>query len=510
MLRGLMLALFVMIYGQVAHSAPYAALVMDARTGEVVYSRNADTRLHPASLTKMMTLYVVFSEIRAGRLSLDSRVRISSSAAAKPPSKLGLRAGQTIELRHLIRAAAIKSANDAAAALAEAVSGSESAFARRMTETARAMGLENTQFRNASGLTQSGHYSSARDMAIIGRRLFYDFPQYYNLFSRRSASAGIATVGNTNSRFLNAYPGADGIKTGFTRAAGYNLVASAERQGERVIVSLFGGPTAGQRNARVAELMDLGFERMPRFARVRPPRPIDYAALGAPERDGSTERVAEAAPAPAPEAAPERAPEQVPAKPRGLALATSFLPRPRPVDEQVIARNVTDIVEELQSGPAATIPDATPAPDAGSIAAAVEQAIRGGEPMTLTVMPRRRPADLGGVTVARADPAAAVLLNPVDAVGAPEHPAQAPRAVSGSWAVRIGAFPSRDAAERRLLEAALQDLEAFEGGERMIAPAVRQGAPVFEARFVGLSRVAAENACARLVARQAECETLSP
>ncbi|MDN5568196.1 MAG: D-alanyl-D-alanine carboxypeptidase, partial [Paracoccus sp. (in: a-proteobacteria)] len=185
---------------------------MDARTGQPIYTQNADTRLHPASLTKMMTLYLAFTAIESGQVRLDSKFTISSNAAAEPPSKLGLRAGQQIELRYLIRAAAIKSANDAATAIGEGIAGSEQAFAQRMTQMARALGMNNTQFRNANGLTLEGHYSTAHDMSQLGRHLFYDFPQYYNLFSRRSADAGIAQVASTNRRFLDAYSGADGIK----------------------------------------------------------------------------------------------------------------------------------------------------------------------------------------------------------------------------------------------------------------------------------------------------------
>ena len=244
--------LFCALTADRAAAAEYAAYVMDARTGKVLHSRNSNKRLHPASLTKMMTLYVAFQEIKRGRLSLDTQVKVSGYAAAKPPSKLGLRKGQRISLRYLIRAAAVKSANDAAAAIAEAISGSEAAFARKMTATAQAMGLKSTTFKNASGLTQSGHLSTARDMAILGRRMFYDFPEYYNLFSRNSTHAGVKTVYNTNRRLLNSYRGADGIKTGYTRAAGYNLVASAERGRQRVIVSVFGGRSTASRNAQVA------------------------------------------------------------------------------------------------------------------------------------------------------------------------------------------------------------------------------------------------------------------
>ena len=259
----------------IAFAAPYAAYVIDARTGRVLHEENANTRLHPASLTKMMTLYIAFEAIERGEISLDSKVRISKHAASEPPSKLGLRAGQTIALRYLIRAAAIKSANDAATAIGEAIEGSESAFARRMNRTAKALGMSKTTFANANGLTAKGHLSTARDMTLLGRHLFYDYPQYYNLFSRTSADAGIAQVASTNRRFLGAYKGADGIKTGYTSAAGFNLTASAERGGKRIIATVFGGKSTASRNARVAELLDLGFGKAPnRVAVQKPARPV--------------------------------------------------------------------------------------------------------------------------------------------------------------------------------------------------------------------------------------------
>ncbi len=266
--------------GSASVAAPYAAVVIDARTGEVLHSRNADARLHPASLTKMMTLYVVFDAIERGEISLDKKVKISRFAANEPPSKLGLKPGQKIALRYLIRAAAVKSANDAATALGEAISGSEAEFAKRMTRTARALGMKNTTFKNAHGLTQSGHLSTARDMTLLGRRLFYDFPDYYNLFSRKSTHAGVRDVANTNRKLLSAYRGADGIKTGYTNAAGFNLVASAERGPKRVIATVFGGKTSAWRNARVAELLDMGFERSETRVAVRKPAPVNLGGGG--------------------------------------------------------------------------------------------------------------------------------------------------------------------------------------------------------------------------------------
>jgi len=252
-------------------AAPFAAIVIDARTGEVLYEKNADARLNPASLTKMMTLYIAFQEIQAGNLSLDTVITVTKTAAAQPPSRLGLKPGQKIALRYLIRAAAVKSANDAAVAIGDHISGSPAAFGKRMTRTAKQLGMTNTTLRNASGLTAEGHLSSARDMNTLGRHLFYDFPQYYNIFSRRTADAGIAQVNNTNRRFLDGYEGADGIKTGYTAAAGFNLTASALRGKKRIIATVFGGTSTAQRNVKMAELMDIGFGAAKNRVNEKPP-----------------------------------------------------------------------------------------------------------------------------------------------------------------------------------------------------------------------------------------------
>lgn len=272
--RTLIAFVFLLVSSVSAWAAPYAAMVIDARSGKVLHSRNADQRLHPASLTKMMTLYVVFDAIRNGEITLDTPVKISRKAANEQPSRLGLEAGQKIALRYLIRAAAVKSANDAATAMAEAIEGSEAAFAKRMNRTARALGMTKTTFKNAHGLTRSGHLSTARDMTTLGRRLFFDFPQYYNLFSRRSTNAGVREVASSNRKFLKAYRGADGIKTGYTSAAGFNLVASAHRGEKRIIATVFGGKTTAWRNQRVAELLDMGFKRAPAHVAVRKPPPV--------------------------------------------------------------------------------------------------------------------------------------------------------------------------------------------------------------------------------------------
>ena len=279
------LGLFVLGAGlgvKAASAAQYSAIVLDMRDGSVLHESNPDHRQSPASLTKMMTLYLTFEAVENGRLDLDQKVRVSRHAARQPPSKLYLKTGQRVTIRSLIRATAIKSANDAAVVLAEAVAGSEKAFARLMTERARQLGMRNTTFKNASGLTASGHLSTARDMATLGRHLFFDFPEYYNIFKRRVDHAAGKRIYSTNRRLLSSYRGADGIKTGYTRAAGYTLVASARRGSERVVAALFGGRSSRWRNARMAELLDIGFQRAPTHTASIPPRGAVTAVASAP------------------------------------------------------------------------------------------------------------------------------------------------------------------------------------------------------------------------------------
>jgi len=362
-----------------ARAAPFAAVVMDARTGEILHSVNHTTRLHPASLTKMMTLYVVFEAIRNGEISLDTRVRISRRAASEPPSRLGLREGQQIAVRHLIRAAALRSGNDAATAIAEAVSGSVEAFAQRMNRTAAAIGMTQTSFRNAHGLTQAGHMSTARDMTILGRQLFFDFPEYYALFSRRVEDAGIARVQNTNSRFLDGYRGADGIKTGFTNAAGYNLTAMAERDGVRIIVTVFGGRSIQHRHDQTVALMDRGFRAAPTRAAVRRParpeygRPTTRTAAAAPAEGRAAGRVIRLQTAPARSVFPRRRPDRPGALPEArlaavqsgveatlAALATP--PPPAPAPPPAVAESDPDLPDQAPVARQRGAPERSPLP----------------------------------------------------------------------------------------------------------------------------------------------------
>lgn len=242
-------------------AAPYAAIVVDARTGEVLHARIAETRLHPAGLTKLMTLYIAFYMIEAGELDLDQHVTITRNAAAEPPAKLGLWPDMRIKARYLIRAAGVQGANDAATALGEAIAGSEAAFARLANQFAKELGMENTTFRNAHGLTDSGHMSTARDMARLTLAVRKDFPEYWNLLGRPTADAGIKKVKHSGRRLLETYEGVEAVKTGYTRAAGFTGMAVVTRDTRAVLTVIFGGRSTATRNARMAELLDMGLER---------------------------------------------------------------------------------------------------------------------------------------------------------------------------------------------------------------------------------------------------------
>jgi D-alanyl-D-alanine carboxypeptidase len=232
--------------------------VIDVDRGEIRHQENADARRYPASLTKIMTLYLVFDELDSGRLKLDKMLPVSGRAARQAPSTIGLRMGQNISVKNAILALVTKSANDAAVVLAEALGGTEAKFAERMTQRARALGMSGTQFRNASGLPNSHQHSTARDMATLALAMLRDHPDRYRFFSTGAFEWQNRTFTNHN-RLLKHYPGADGMKTGYIHASGFNMVASATRHGRRLIGVIFGGTSASARDRRMVNLLDQGF-----------------------------------------------------------------------------------------------------------------------------------------------------------------------------------------------------------------------------------------------------------
>jgi len=461
-----------------ADAAPYAGYVIDARNGQVLYARNAETRLHPASLTKMMTLYVVFEAVENGEIGLDDPVTISRKAASEPPSKLGLRSGQKIALRYLIRAAAVRSANDSATALAEAIEGSVAQFAKRMNRTAKSMGMTQTTFRNAHGLTQSGHLSTARDMTLLGRQLFYDYPQYYNLFSRITADAQVATVHHTNRRMLRSYRGADGIKTGYTRAAGFTLVASAQRGGKHIIATVFGGKSTATRNAKVAELLDLGFRKVPsRGAVARPARPAYLGTMGS----GGPVRIAAGEDRPALAARTLRSM-------RAAAVTRSLRPLPRPgstrapvvlADSEGIEQALLAAQETLATTAPATGPEGSTASDE------TVPAVR--------PRPRQSSVDPTDTATAAADPVQEVVRRVSTSDG--RH-----------WGINVGRFPTEYKARQVLLQTALTEMSTLEESLRKVV----KRPTGFDANFMGMTRDRADLACRRLQAKQISCFMIGP
>lgn len=232
----------------------FAGIVVDARTGKVLYSEDPDTLRYPASLTKMMTLYLTFEALEAKRIKLDSRVPVSSNAASEPPSKLGVRAGGSVTVEQAILALVTRSANDMATALGEFIGGSEPRFAQMMTNKARALGMTRTTYRNANGLPNTAQMTTARDQARLGMALRQHFPQYYGYFSTRSFSFGKQVIGNHN-RLLGNVRGVDGIKTGYTRAAGFNLVTSAQADGHSIVAVVLGGRSGASRDQTMRNLV---------------------------------------------------------------------------------------------------------------------------------------------------------------------------------------------------------------------------------------------------------------
>ncbi|MGZ8371283.1 MAG: D-alanyl-D-alanine carboxypeptidase [Caulobacteraceae bacterium] len=248
------------------NSSKYAAIVVDAKTGEVLYGKRADAPRYPASITKVMTLYLAFEALASGKIQLDDPVVFSPRAAAQAPTKLGVRAGDSITVQQAMEGLVTRSANDAAVALAEKLGGTEQRFAALMTLRAQELGMVNSHFANPHGLPDSRQISTARDLAILSRAVMRDYPQYYRLFSTKNFAFRGQNIRNHNG-LLYTMDGVDGLKTGFTNASGFNLAVSAVRDNRRLIAIVMGGPTAATRNKVAEGLLLTGFDVLDRRAR---------------------------------------------------------------------------------------------------------------------------------------------------------------------------------------------------------------------------------------------------
>lgn len=239
---------------------PRAFIVVDADTYEVLSDKNADLRLHPAGLTKLMTLYAAFSEIQAGKIGLDDIITISSFAANEPPVELGLKAGMKIKFRHLLRAAGVQGANDAASAIGEAIAGSEVSFSNELNFHSQKLGLGESAWKNSHGLTQAGHFSTARDISLLMIQHKESFPEYFNLFGRRNVDAGLREVTSSSMRLLADIKGVEAARYGHTRAAGHNGVVYVSREDRNLVAVVFGASTTQNLIDDLNQMIDMSLE----------------------------------------------------------------------------------------------------------------------------------------------------------------------------------------------------------------------------------------------------------
>ena len=553
--RGAQAAALCLVVGLVALTAlagaataagRHASMAIDANTGRVLHEQAADEPRYPASLTKMMTLYIVFELMEQGRLTPSTRIRISEEAADASPSKLGIPEGGEIALMDAVKAIIVKSANDISVAVAEHIAGSEEKFAALMTRKARQLGMTRTTFRNPHGLPDPGQQTTARDMLTLAMRLADDFPRQYRLFSSRSFEWNGASHRNHNT-MLASYDGMDGIKTGYISASGFNLVASVRRDGKHVVAVVFGGSSAAARNVYMRAILDRALvrastertrERVPRpevVARERRPRPA-VAEAAAPQlvepvrpaaRRTAQPAEARAASAPAREyRAGETADEKAEVAGRGKAPSRT---RPVVVAPRAQAQRSTGGDTRMAVAPAAGTGDAAPRPLA--VATPPPPA-----PMALPAAPARAPSSLQAQAdrIERGEPAAAGLVAaaPADMTGrmgafavpslaqrppraepAPAAgPARPARPAGGSGAsgvtIQVGAYTSEAEAERRLA-AARDRAGGHLAGARTRTQAVQSGErQLWRARFVGLDERTAAAACSDLKRQQVDCQVV--
>ena len=276
------LALVISGFGSILPAAAFetaarAAIILDNRTGVVLFEKNADERMPPASMSKLMTAYMIFDQLKGGRLKLDDEVLVSERAWKMGGSQMFVKVGDRVKVDDLIRGIIIQSGNDACVTMAEAISGSEEEFARAMTEKAREIGLTNSTFANATGLDAPDHLMSVRDLALLARRIIADFPEYFKYYSEREFEYGGIRQHNRNPLLQAGVPGVDGMKTGFTDGSGYGLVATARRDDRRVITVMAGLQSAGQRRTEGERLLEYGFREFQEYRLFVPGTPVAEA-----------------------------------------------------------------------------------------------------------------------------------------------------------------------------------------------------------------------------------------
>jgi D-alanyl-D-alanine carboxypeptidase len=472
-----------------AYNPPYAAVVIDVKTGQTLHAENADATRFPASLTKVMTLYLVFEQLERGTIRLDTPLRVSARAANEPPSKLGLRPGSTITVENAILALTTRSANDVATAIAENLGGSVDAFTREMTRTARALGMQRTTFRNAHGLPNREQVTTARDMATLAIAVQDRFPQYYHYFSRRNFTFNGTTHRNHN-RLLGRVTGVDGIKTGFIRASGFNLMTNARNNNRHVVAVVMGGRSGAHRDGIVERLVQNHMPRAYAGARQTPVMNVPGAVAFVPN------------------VLPPARPADIGVPPAAFASASATggpldlaAMRPAVAPERNAGNTATPgSSASLRQGAAA---DAARSQDGGQVLSFADAT--GSIPVP--------PADLGsrqaGEQIAQGGEgnAAPVQIASASATApAPSEPATpAPVAIS-AWVVQIAAVDSESAAMQMLENARNRVGGPLSSAKPFTEPVQTGGTTLHRARFSGFdTQNAARDACRQLERRGFAC-----
>ncbi|WMT85366.1 D-alanyl-D-alanine carboxypeptidase [Pelagibacterium sp. 26DY04] len=479
----------------------YAGIAVDAKTGQVLYQDSANELRYPASLTKVMTLYILFQELEAGRLRLDSKLSVSAHAAAAVPTKLYVRSGSTIKVEDAIKALVTLSANDVARVIGENISGTESKFAERMTQTARALGMSRTTYKNASGLPDSGQVTTAADQATLARAIYLHFPHYYDYFQTRSFTYGSKTYGNHNA--LLGQNGVDGIKTGYINASGYNLMTAARANNRHIVVIGLGFNTGASRNARVAELVR---EYLPDA------RQGDYwreAMIPRPTLLGNGIAVASAGAAvPLNRLPPARPVSLLPVITEEQAMQVAALSSPEPNEPETIPFQVVS-AEDIPSRPGDSALD-----QATYVATGVM-------PSEQPVYPANDPIGAWIAETMKLGPTSSDVtaqpgaLVPPAPIARPEGLAVDPMSTNasatvpaGGWVVQVGAADSEDGANQMISEAT-RTYDQLANLRSYVETFERNGVTYYRARFAGFAdRTQARTTCDALAAASINCLTV--
>lgn len=474
-----------------AYSPPSASIIVDGNTGRVLEASNPDALRHPASLTKVMTLYLLFAQLDAGKIKLDTPLRVSEHAAEQAPTKLGLKPGQTIAVEDAIKGIVTRSANDAAVVIAENLGGSEDNFARLMTQKAHALGMSRTTYVNASGLPDDEQITTARDQALLARAIQERFPRYYRFFSTTSfVFRGVTIRGHDH--LLGSVPGVDGIKTGYIRASGFNLMTSLHRDGRYIVGVVLGGRTAAERDVHMRDLISdhIGEASVRRTAPTIAERqrddaqPVAFAKAPMSSRGQSAStasansRVADAKDAPI-----------------------------RPVLVKTITYRIAPVQTASLTPMPALVPVTTPLPQSTSPQSALPQSTAS-QPVNLQQPSPMPPSASRTAVVAAAEPLVTETIVPMSRE--PAYPTSEPAQAhsQGGWQIQIGAFDDEDQARQHLSEVQFKLHTLFAMADPFTERVQKGDKALYRARFAGFDKEAAENACRELKHDDFQCMVL--